>query len=231
MPDLCDNPLDAALMDSVPLLPVPRSGRSPAIADLAARRAATGFVIGHDGVHLMVRRPWLDALLPVSHPLPIANAYGAAGPGRLELTCGLIPGHLLDAAHDQFLAAIPNEDGAFILWNEHTRAFRLVPAEVLDASPSRLRYTPCHPGPGEHLVADIHSHGAMRPFWSVTDDEDDSHRTVLSLVFGLLGQPDLPARFIARLCTPALLRPLNTSPATATQGVVFQPGYGDRDDG
>jgi PRTRC genetic system protein A len=221
---LADDPTDLALMQAVPLLPVPQSGRSPAIAELLARPSGHGFLAGHDGVFLHVARPWLSARVPVSGPLPTGPIYGAAGPARLDLLCGLIPGTLVDAAADLFRSALPNEAGGFIVWNDESREFALQIADVLEASPSRLSYKPPLLAPGWHIVADIHSHGAMRAFWSATDDADDIHHTRISMVVGKLDAHDPSAgELIARLAANGVFAPMPRPPTADLATLTYRP--------
>lgn len=218
-----DNPTDAALLDSLPMIPVPHSGSSPAIRELLERRATNGFIIGRDGIHAVIRRPWIDALIPITRPIPLGHAYGNAGPPRINLTCGTIPASIIEPIVDDFTRALPNEHAAFIVWNEETQEFSVHTPRILYASPGRLRYEPLATGPAEHIIADIHSHGVALPFWSATDDIDDADQTVLSIVVGKLGRAERPAHMIARLCSRGIFHVLRKSPTAPTSNVVFNP--------
>src|SRR5690606_22237769 len=66
MIDLADDPTAAALLAVVPCHPVPVSGTSPALDALRAARAGHGLAVGHDGVMLILRRPWLAVDVPVT---------------------------------------------------------------------------------------------------------------------------------------------------------------------
>lgn len=208
---LADDPTAAALLEAVPCYPVPLHGRSPAIDGLRSALAGHGLAIGRDGVMLILRRPWLALDVPVTAPIAAHLPYGSVGPPRADLHCGLIPREHLDSILDHFRAALPNEDAAFILWNEVTREFKVHLPALDEATPSRLVYrTPVVP-PGWHLVCDIHSHGAGRAFFSATDDADDAHATKIALVFGDLGRTEGPT-IASRLCAGGLFLPLPRSP-------------------
>lgn len=208
---LADDPTDAAILAAVPCYPVPSSGRSPAIDALRTARAGHGLAVGHDGVMLILRRPWLALDVPVAPPFEAHLPYGSIGEPRADLRCGLIPRGMLMRIRDHFLAELPNEAAAFILWNDVTREFAIDYPAIDEATPSRLVYRPPAPQPGWHMVCDIHSHGLGAAFFSATDDADDAHATKVSCVIGRLGHPEGPA-MLARLCVGGMLLPLPRSP-------------------
>ncbi|MBV2149920.1 PRTRC system protein A [Sphingobium sp. AS12] len=208
---LTDNPTAAALLDAVPCYPVPLHGRSPAIDALRAARGGHGLAIGKDGVMLILRRPWLALDVPLTPRIAAHLPYGNAGAPKADLRCGLIPREHLDQILDHFRAALPNEDAAFILWNEVTCEFAVHLPVIDEASPSRLVYRAPVLDPDWHLVCDIHSHGAGRAFFSATDDVDDAHTTKISLVFGNLDRPEAPTT-ASRLCAGGMFLPLPRSP-------------------
>jgi PRTRC genetic system protein A len=108
------------------------------------------------------------------------------------MRCGLIPNTILGAIIDHFVAALPIEAAAFILWNETTIGFEVRHPEIEDATRSRLVYPLPVPEPDCHLICDIHSHDTGPAFFSATDDADDAHSTKIAIVFGRLGQPGGP---------------------------------------
>jgi PRTRC genetic system protein A len=208
---LADNMTAAALLDAVPCYPVPSQGRSPALDTLRSARAGHGLAVGADGVMLILRRPWLALDVPVTPPISAYLPYGPTGSPKADLRCGLIPSDLLDRIVDHFHAALPNEDAAFVLWNETTRAFAVEFPAIDEATPSRLVYRTPVPSAGWHVVCDIHSHGHGAAYFSATDDADDAHTTKIALVVGRLGHPDGPTT-ATRLCAAGLFLPLQRSP-------------------
>jgi PRTRC genetic system protein A len=210
---LADDPTAAAILDAVPCYPVPPSGRSPAIDALRTARAGHGFAIGHDGVTLIVRRPWLELDVAVTGPILAHAPYGSAGTPKADLRCGLIPGEILCRVLDHFHDAMPNEAAAFVVWNEASRVFDLVFPEIDEATPSRLVYRTPHLGADWHVIADIHSHGSGAAFFSATDDADDAHATKIALVIGRIGHPDGPV-MTSRICAGGMFLPMPRSPFT-----------------
>lgn len=215
MTPLADDPTAAAVLTAMPCYPVPATGRSPAIDALRAARCGQGFVIGKDGVMLILRRPWLTLDLPVTPAIPAYLPYGSIGATRAELRCGLIPRVHFDAIRDHFLASLPDEAAAFILWNEDMRTFRVEFPTVIEASPSRLVYNTPVPPPGWHVVCDVHSHGRLRSYFSPTDDADDAHATKIAMVVGRLDDPAGPD-MAARLCAAGMFIALPRSPLAET---------------
>ena len=209
---LASDPTALALLAERPILPMPKMGGSPAIDALFARQSGHGYVVGSDGMYLVLNRPWLRLRAPIADTQMDSEPFGPAGPPALELLCGQIPAPLLLAAAEHFRAALPNEAGGFIIWNADHSTFRFEPSIVVSATPSRLVYTPPVVSAGDHIVADMHSHGDAPAFWSHTDDEDDRHHTRLSIVFGGFG-PHWPlGYYIVRLSAAARYFPVKHNP-------------------
>lgn len=207
---LADDPTAAAVLDAVPCYPVPPSGRSRALDGLRDAQSGHGLAVGHDGVMLILRRPWLAVDVPVSPPFAAYLPYGSVGVPRADLRCGLIPAWVRDMVVDHLRAALPNEAAAFVTWDEKTREFAVILPDIDHVTPSRLVYRTPRLMPGWHLVCDVHSHGTTKAFFSSTDDADDAHATKIALVFGNL---DAAAPTIAsRLCAGGLFLPMPRSP-------------------
>ncbi|WP_408591629.1 PRTRC system protein A [Novosphingobium sp.] len=213
---LAADPTAAAVLDAVPCYPVPPSGSSPAIDALRAARTGHGFIVGADGMMLVLRRPWLELDYRVTEGPECHSPYGNVGPDVLVFRCGPFPDSFLKAILQHFAEAMPNEAAAFILWHEQTRTFRIEYPEIDAATPSRLVYRPPVLGPGWHLVCDIHSHGAGAAFFSGTDDADDAHSTKIAIVVGTLGLESTPT-FMARLCAGGMFLTL--------PGLPFEDAY------
>ncbi|RIA46430.1 PRTRC genetic system protein A [Hephaestia caeni] len=208
---LADDQTAAAVLAAVPCYPVPPVGRSPTIDALRDARAGHGLAIGNDGVMLILRRPWLELDVPVAPPISCYLPYGSIGGRRADLRCGLIPGDHLDHILDHFRAALPNEEAAFVLWNEVTREFAVHLPVIDEATPSRLVYRTPGLEPDWHVVCDIHSHGTGPAFFSATDNTDDADATKISLVIGQFADPNGPA-MAARLCAGGMFLPLPRNP-------------------
>lgn len=207
---LASDPTAAAVLDAVPCYPVPPSGRSPAIDALRASRAGHGFIVGRDGMMLILRRPWLALDWRVTEGPECHAPYGEVGADGVVMRCGLIPGELFEQARQHFAAALPNEAAAFILWNDQTREFALEFPTIDEATPSRLVYRTPQPGPDWHVVVDIHSHGRGGAFFSATDNIDDANATKIAMVMGRFDLPEV--QIVTRLCACGMFLPLNRIP-------------------
>ena len=203
---LADDPTAAAVLAAVPCYPVPPTGRSPAIDALRQARAGHGLAVGHDGVMLILRRPWLALDVLVAPPFDAYLPYGSVGDQRADLLCGEIPAELGAATLAHFQAALPNEAAAFVIWNETTGEFVLEFPDIDEATPSRLVYRLPALAPDCHVIVDIHSHGHGAAFFSATDDTDDAFATKISAVVGRLGRPEGSA-LAARLCAGGMFLP------------------------
>ena len=138
MIDIAADPTDAAVLAAVPCYPVPPNGNSPAIDALRGGRAGHGLAIGHDGVMLILRRPWLALDVPIAGPFEAHLPYGSIGEPCADLRCGMIPAVHLVRIITHFLDALPNEAAAFIVWNDRTREFAVEYPVIDEATPSRL---------------------------------------------------------------------------------------------
>ena len=206
---VASDPTAAAILAAVPCYPVPPIGASPAIDALRDAQAGHGLAVGRDGVMLILRRPWLAIDVAITHKPAAYLPYGSIGGPRADLRCGFIPAELRVRILDHFLAALPNEAAAFILWNETTDEFTIDYPAIDEATPSRLVYRPPAPAPGWHIVCDVHSHGHGRAFFSATDDADDIHATKIAIVFGQLDHPEGPST-VRRLCAAGMFLPLRS---------------------
>lgn len=211
MTRLADDATAAAVLAAVPCYPVPPAGGSPAIDALRAATAGHGLAVGHDGVMLILRRPWLALDVPVSAPIDAYLPYGSIGAPQAILRCGLIPVSIRDAVIAHLRTALPNEAAAFVIWSEASAEFAIEFPLIEKATPSRLVYRTPALAPGWHMVCDIHSHGTAPAFFSATDDADDAHTTKFAVVYGRLDAPEGPV-MASRLCAGGMFLPMPRSP-------------------
>jgi PRTRC genetic system protein A len=186
------NPVDIALQGSFPSVMVPT--REP-VAPM--KQPGERLLIAADGVFLEISRPWLRLVRRLSSfdwrtPVP----YGVASE-QTELLCGPVPAGLVAQFAAIARAALPDEAGAWIVWDSATGGFRLVPLPALSHGPGHLHYDRPALRDGEWLVVDCHSHGYTKAYFSSTDDRDDQHDVKLALV---LGNCDRAPSIALRLC-------------------------------
>jgi hypothetical protein len=81
---VASDPTAAAVLDAVPCYPVPPTGGSPAIDALRSARTGHGFIVGSDGMMLILRRPWLELDYRVTEGPECHAPYGGVGPDALH---------------------------------------------------------------------------------------------------------------------------------------------------
>ncbi|MBN3785668.1 PRTRC system protein A [Burkholderia sp. Ac-20353] len=210
------NPIDTVLQQSFPSVMVP--SREP-VEPMA--RAGERLLIASDGVYLEILRPWIHLVRRIAqYEVSTAIPYERVEE-KTALLCGQIPAELVADFHAMARAALPNEVGAWIVWNSATLAFRIVGLSSLSHGPGHLVYERPKLADGEWLVVDCHSHGAGAAFFSRTDNQDDRHDVKFALV---LGHCDRTPSVALRLCAKGIFetfeRALESWAAALTMEVV-----------
>jgi PRTRC genetic system protein A len=192
------HPTDAALFAATPLLPAPRFGVLPELAEGHKRLLG-----GSSGLYVEARTSAWDVCLPVAAvPMP----YGDVQP-RLRCEAGAVPRALVEAfiaeakaqSHREIAAAIVLDDGG---------EFELRWPEIETSSAGHVRYIDSDID-DDRLVIDLHSHAGARAFFSQQDDRSDGSRRgpYLAMVIGRCAD-DVP-EVATRLVLPPHLIPLS----------------------
>lgn len=155
------------------------------------------FVVASDGLWLEVRRAWLYALQRVARQSEVAMPYGVLKP-ELTFLYPPIPLELMQEFASLARRSCPQEAAVWLVWDEQKEEFSCRLGQVIAASAGHIRYWRPKLVEGEHLVMDLHSHGAGSAFFSSTDDQDDCGEVKVSGVLGRCDQPQLETAF--RLC-------------------------------
>jgi hypothetical protein len=148
----------------------------------------------------------LDILIPVADVVEVAPRDGLFAPPNLanllphirwatwpRSIAGSLLGPLLaDArqATDERTIARPIEKQYFIA-HCPTRGLKLIAPRAQRGTAGRVTYAV---PPGERLLVDIHSHHSMPPFYSATDDGDDTGLSVSVVIGRLYTRPALCCR-------------------------------------
>lgn len=190
---------DRVVQQHVPAVMMPQHTNFPPLEQNGHR-----FIVGADGLWIEVRRPWLHLVWPVATapmPLPYGEVLSDEMGFAFDLG-GAEFNRLLSKFQADARAAMPNECAAWFLWNETAEELQYVLLEASEASPGGITFTrPALPD-WLHLAVDVHSHGAMAPFFSATDNEDDAGEVKLSYVLGHVGTDE--EGWSARLCAHGL---------------------------
>lgn len=198
------NPVDTVLQQSFPSVMVPSRECAPPMT-----RSGERLLIAADGVFLEVLRPWVRVVRRIAqYAVSTAVPYGKVEE-TTALLCGQIPASLVADFHAMARVALPNEVGAWIVWNSVTGAFRIVGLPSLSYGPGHLVYERPRLADGEWLVVDCHSHGTGRAFFSRTDNQDDMHDVKFALV---LGDCDRTPSVALRLCAKGIFEKFERVP-------------------
>ena len=135
------------------------------------------YVLGAGGLYVQSESANLTARALVA-PAEVRGLAPVSG--KLALTHGLIPAHVFELGLSWMLSAPGTERFFAIRWDGD--AYRLVvPPQA--GTGSSLAYEP-----PVGVVAEFHSHGSHRAFFSATDDRDEQGFRV----FGVVGRLDAP---------------------------------------
>ena len=198
------NPIDHVLQESFPSVMVP--AREP-VAPMT--QPGERLLIAADGVYLEVLRSWIHVVRRIArYEVKTAVPYGLVNEAT-ELLCGPVPPTLVAEFSRMARAALPNEGGAWIVWDGVTRLFRLTPFAALSHGPGHLVYERPELRDGESVVVDCHSHGAGAAFFSRTDNDDDRHDVKFAFV---LGNCDRRPSTALRLCVKGILQKMKDIP-------------------
>ena len=133
------------------------------------------YVLGSGGVYVQSQSAHLTARIPVA-PGEVRGLAPVAE--KVELSHGPIPRRLFERGLRWFQAAPDTERIFAVRWDG--RAYRLVaPAQVGTAASLTYR-------PPAGVVAEFHSHGGARAFFSATDDRDEQGFRI----YGVVGRLD-----------------------------------------
>ena len=135
------------------------------------------YVLGSGGVYIQSESAYLVARVLVASCTVRGLAPVA---GKLQLTHGPIPAYVFELGLRWFQADPDTERFFAVRWDGE--AYRLViPPQVGTAT--SLAYVP-----PAGVVAEFHSHGSARSFFSATDDRDEQGFRV----YGVVGRLDTP---------------------------------------
>ncbi|MDE2861767.1 MAG: hypothetical protein OYI31_08735 [Chloroflexota bacterium] len=135
------------------------------------------YVLGADGLYVQSESAQLTARV-LAAPCEVRGL--ASVTEKVELAKGPIPARLFEVGLRWFHDDPHTERFFAVRWDG--RAYRLVVPEQ-EGTATRLKYTP---PPG--VVAEFHSHGSSRAFFSKTDDGDEQGFRI----YGVVGRLDDP---------------------------------------
>lgn len=162
--------------------------------DTGTRGDAYTYILAKNGLFLETENSYLRVRIPLSQ----AQIRGLCPVDYLvELRHGKISSHLCQLVVDMMAATPEREMFASIIWDGERYSIRIPDQE---REPGQVKYNTI---PG--TVVDIHSHGSMGAFFSLTDNQDNQG-FVISLVLGHVDA--LIPQVKARLCVYGYFHPL-----------------------
>lgn len=196
--------LDAALLAAAPVVVAPPYSEFFPLQENGHR-----FVLAADGIYLEARRPWLHFIHRIGAVTGVKIPYGTVEP-KVELAFGKVSAALPQlqefAAHA--VAEAPLEAAGTILWNKATDTWRIAfPKTIGSATNASIQFEQVEPGPDEHVVIDMHSHGHLPAFFSTTDDIDDAGSIKIAGVVGNLDTTEPTA--VLRICVLGVTIPMS----------------------
>ena len=135
------------------------------------------YVLGSGGLYVQSESAHLTARVPVA-PCKVRGL--ASVTEKVELTHGPIPSGLFEVGLRWFQDDPTTERFFAVRWDG--RSYRLVVPEQ-EGTATRLKYRP-----PAGVVAEFHSHGTSRAFFSKTDDSDEQGFRI----YGVVGRLDKP---------------------------------------
>lgn len=187
-----NHPADIALQQVCPTTIVPKFGQFDCLAKNGHR-----FLAASDGLWVEIRRPWLHVVWPIAQQSDYPMPYGSVEQ-KIEFSFGRIERSLIDQFLKEARQHLPNEFGAWLVWDNRDKRLLYRNLEITSAGPMKLQVI--HPKLDDHesLAVDLHSHGVLPAFFSVEDDRDDLMSVKISGVFGQVSH-NVPS-FKFRLC-------------------------------
>lgn len=193
------DPRDVALQSVAPVIMVPRYSDLEPLSQNGHR-----FLVADDGLWLEVYRPWLYVRKPIAQQKQVAIPYGSLSE-VVNIRCPKIPKALIQQFVDRAKGQPGIECASWITWSEETDEFRLRQLSEISAGRAHVRVHRPTLEEGEHLVVDLHSHGAFAAGFSQTDNKDDRGEIKISVV---VGDCDSPVQtFASRLCVMGIYLP------------------------
>jgi PRTRC genetic system protein A len=195
--------LDMALQRVAPTAVVPLHAPFAPLTENGHR-----FLMASDGMYIEVRRPWLYFVHRLCEQSAVTMPYGSIKPAT-ELAFGRLS-NIMDQVRSFATSAIvnePNEHAEMLIWNSSRKELYEMGVEILDATPSSLKYKLKEMADDESVAVDLHSHGSLPAFFSREDDLDDAGSVKIAGVLGNLDTATPTAAF--RLCVLGLYIPIN----------------------
>ncbi len=169
---------DIALQTLTPSVMVPKFSELEQLEQSGHR-----FCIASDGLWMQVKRPWLELCVPLAQQHIVSMPYGKLEE-NMQFNFGILPKAFLQKFLQEARNHLPNECAAWFIWDENTAEMRFEMLVADNATSGSITYQCPVLEDGEHLIADIHSHGEGHAFFSFQDNDDDRTEVKIAIVVG-----------------------------------------------
>lgn len=183
---------DLALQTLTPSVMVPKFSELQKLEQSGHR-----FLTASDGLWMEVKRPWLELCVPLAQQYVVNMPYGQLKE-KMQFNFGTLPIVFLNKFLQEAIDHLPNECAAWFIWHEDTEQMRFEMLVADSATSGSITYQCPVLEDGEHLIADIHSHGDGHAFFSFQDNDDDRTEVKIAVVVGNV-DTDMPTMKM-RLC-------------------------------
>jgi PRTRC genetic system protein A len=183
---------DIALQTLTPSVMVPLFSKLDSLEHAGQR-----FLLAKDGLWVQIKREWLDLTVPLATQCVMPIPCGELSQ-NMQFNFGTLPIKFLKQFIKDARASFPNECAAWFIWNEVSGDMRYVLLEAENASIGAVTYVCPELEEGEHMIADIHSHGETPAFFSFQDNDDDKTEVKIAIVVGNVDTSDVSIKM--RLC-------------------------------
>lgn len=191
---------DAYLQKVIPTAMMPRFSALEPLSDDGHR-----FIVGSDGIYLEVKRPWLHLCKMIARQTAVAMPYGT--PAEFQTIAFEFPSDLLGLFISEARSNLPDEFGAWIVYDAEEGNFSYLPLKSTHATPDFLEVIRPELAEHQHLFCDLHSHGSGEAFFSSIDNKDDASEVKISVVYGNLDQAE--PMVVSRLCCLGAYQPIS----------------------
>ncbi len=129
------------------------------------------YILAANGVFIRAERPGLKVLLKLQPLDPIQNAVRGLEALVEYVEIGKLPRSLLEIVLEEVASAYPNEALFYVQASENAWQMS-IPEQIR----SRGRVEPANPDDPavQNGLVELHSHGALRAFFSTADDADEA---------------------------------------------------------
>jgi PRTRC genetic system protein A len=162
------------------------------------------YILARNGLFIRAENDHLEAIVPIFQLEEGRPVRGLAPmEKRVTLKHGPIPVGIWERAYNTLMEDPSSECYMAIVWVRGSYELAVPPQAATAASVAYER--------PRNLVVDIHSHGAIKAFFSATDNQDDQGLKISIVVGNLDKGPWYPDRIASRVCIYGYYAPVDAT--------------------